>query len=81
MTGTKLDLSGPALRAPAGNWSDVGCYPDVVEKTAVLPVRLAKDHPLLDGNRRAIWVTLHLVIANNGWAWHRYPSTTDLNVP
>ena len=38
---------------------------------------LAKDHPLLDGNKRAARVTLQLFIDMNGWLWNPYPSTDD----
>jgi prophage maintenance system killer protein len=35
-------------------------YPDFCDKAAVLLVRLAKNHHLLDGNKRAAWVTLRI---------------------
>ena len=47
-----VDLADSALHAPAGSWSGDEFYPDFVDKAAVLLVRLAKNHPLLDGNRR-----------------------------
>jgi death-on-curing protein len=64
---TKLDLADSALHAPGGSWSDEDFYPDFVDKAAVPLVRLAKNHPLLDGNKRAAWVTLRLFIEMNGW--------------
>ena len=48
-----------------------------VDKAAVLLVRLAKNHPLLDGNKRAAWVTLRLFIEMNGWTWGRYPDVDE----
>jgi Fic family protein len=33
-------------------------YPDFVDKAAVLLVRLVKNHPLPDGNKRAAWVSM-----------------------
>ena len=45
-----LDLADSALRAPAGSWGEGDFYPDFVDKAAVLVVRLAKNHPLLDGD-------------------------------
>ena len=74
---TKLDLADSALHAPAGSWDDNDFYPDFVEKAAVLLVRLAKNHPLLDGNKRAAWVTLRLFIEMNGWTWGRYPDVDE----
>lgn len=40
-------------------------------------MRLARNHPLLDGNKRAAWVTLRLFIDVNGWSWNSYPSVDD----
>jgi len=34
-------------------------------------VRLAKNHPLLDGNKRAAWVTLQMFIDMNEWSWSK----------
>lgn len=64
---SKLDLADSALHAPQGRWGDQEFYPDFVDKAAVLLVRLVKNHPLLDGNKRAAWVTLRLFIDMNGW--------------
>ena len=73
LASTKLDLADSALHAPAGSWGDVDFYPDFVDKAAVLLDRLAKNHPLLDSNKRAARVTPRLFIEINGWAWGRYP--------
>ena len=43
----------------------------------MLLVRLAKNHPLLDGNRRAAWVTLRLFVEMNGWSWTPYPGVDE----
>jgi len=40
-------------------------------------VRLAKNHPLLDGDKRAAWVTLRLFIEMNGWSWSPYPGLDE----
>jgi prophage maintenance system killer protein len=42
-------------------------YPDFVDKAAVLIVRLARNHQLPDGNERAAWVALRLVVETDGW--------------
>ena len=57
---TNLDLADSALHAPAAGWGGEDFYPDFIDKAAVLLVRLAKNHPLPDGNKRAAWVTLRL---------------------
>ena len=41
-------------------------YPSLVEKAAVLAVRLACNHPLLDGNKRLAWQSLTLFLSLNG---------------
>jgi death on curing protein len=43
----------------------------------VLVVRLVKNHPLPDGNKRAAWVTLRLFVEINGWSWQPTPSVDD----
>jgi death-on-curing protein len=45
------------LHAPAASFGDREFYPDFCDKAAGLLVRLEKNHPLLDGNKRAAWVT------------------------
>jgi death-on-curing protein len=72
----KLDLADSALHAPAAGFGDVEFYPEFVGKAAVLVVRLAKNHPLPDGNKRAAWVTLRVFIETNGWTWIP-PPTVD----
>ena len=52
-------------------------YPDFVDKAAVLVVRLAKNHPLPDGNKRAAWVSLRAFIELNDWSWATYPSIDE----
>ena len=52
-------------------------YPDFVDKAAVLVVRLAKNHPLPDGNKRAAWVALRVFIQLNESPWSSYPSVDE----
>jgi death-on-curing protein len=40
-------------------------------------VRLAKNHPLPDGDKRAAWVTLRLFIEMNDWHWSDDPSVDE----
>ena len=53
---TRLSLADSALHAPAAGFGDTDLYPDFVDKAAGLLVRLAKNHPLPDGNKRALGV-------------------------
>lgn len=77
LTATKLDLADSALHAPSAGFGEQDLYPDFINKAAVLLVRLTKNHPLLDGNKRAAWVTLRLFIDMNGWSWNPYPSVDE----
>lgn len=49
-----LNLADSALHAPSAGFGEDDFYPDFVDKSAVLLVRLARNHPLPDGNARAI---------------------------
>jgi death-on-curing protein len=74
---TKIDLAESALHAPAAGFGETEFYPDFIDKAAVLIVRLTKNHPLLDGNKRAAWVALRLFIEINDWAWRPTPTIDD----
>lgn len=74
---TLLSLADSALHAPAAGFGGVELYPDFIDKAAVLLVRLAKDHPLPDGNKRAAWVSLRMFVEVNGWTWSSYPDIND----
>ncbi|MGI8686871.1 MAG: type II toxin-antitoxin system death-on-curing family toxin [Acidimicrobiales bacterium] len=71
---TRLSLADSALHAPAAGFGDVDLYPEFVDKAAV---RLAKNHPLLDGNKRAAWVSLRMFVEVNGWRWQTQPDIDD----
>jgi death-on-curing protein len=70
---TKVELAESALDAPAASYAGTEFYPDFVDKAAVLLVRLAKNHPLPDGNKRAAWVSLRLFLDVDGWSWSPIP--------
>jgi len=65
------------LRQASASFGDQEFYPDFCDKAAVLLVRLAKNHPLLDGNKRAAWVTLRVFIEMNSREWVDYPSVDE----
>ena len=69
-----LDLADSALHAPAAGFGETEFYPDFVDKAAVLIVRLAKNHPLPDGNKRVAWVALRMFLEINGWSWSARPT-------
>ena len=74
---TKLNLADSALHAPAAGFGDTDFYPDFVDKAAVLLVRLARNHPLPDGNKRAAWVSLRMFVDLNGWGWNPVPTVDE----
>jgi death-on-curing protein len=74
---TKLDLADSALHAPAASFAGEEFFPDFVDKAAVLLVRLTRNHPSLDGNKRAAWVALCIFIESNDWSWAPYPSIDE----
>jgi death-on-curing protein len=73
----KLGLADSALHAPQASLGEEDFYPDFVDKAAVLAVRLAKNHPLPDGNKRAAWVSLRLFVEINGWSWKQRPGVDE----
>lgn len=73
----KLDLADSALHAPAAGFGDDDFYPDLVDKAAVLIVRLAKNHPLPDGNKRVAWVALRYFLVLNEWTWVEPPTVDE----
>lgn len=77
MNVTNHGLADSALHAPAAGFGDTDLYPDFVDKAAVLIVRLARNHPLPDGNKRAAWVSLRLFVEINDWAWEPTPHIDD----
>lgn len=57
---SRFDLADSALHAPAAGFGEHEFYPDIIDKAAVLVCRLAWNHPLPDGNKRAAWAALLL---------------------
>lgn len=73
----RIDLADSALHAPMAGYGDKEFYPDLVDKAAVLCWRLARNHPLPDGNKRAAWASLVVFIdLNRGW-WDPDPPDVD----
>jgi death-on-curing protein len=46
-----IGLAESALHAPSAGFGGVEFYPELIDKAAVLGVRLARNHPLPDGNK------------------------------
>ena len=74
---SRIDLADSALHAPQAGFGDQDFYPDPYDKAAVLTCRLAWNHPLPDGNKRAAWACLILFIDLNGGHWDPDPPDVD----
>ena len=74
---SRSDLADSALHAPQAGFGHTEFYPDVFDKAAVLVCRLAWNHPLPDGNKRAAWAALVLFIDLNGGVWDPDPPDID----
>ena len=73
----RADLADSALHAPQAGFGDEDFYPDLFDKAAVLTCRLAWNHPLPDGNKRAAWASLVMFIDLNDGSWNPDPPDVD----
>jgi death-on-curing protein len=73
----RVELADSALHAPAAGFGGHDFYPDLLDKAAVLTCRLAWNHPLPDGNKRAAWAALVMFVDLNGGAWEPDPPNVD----
>lgn len=55
---SRIELADSALHAPQAHFGGQDFYVDVLDKASVPTCRLAWNHPLLDGNKRAAWASL-----------------------
>lgn len=74
---SRLELADSAQHAPAAGFGGQDFYPDLIDKASVLTCRLAWNHPLPDGNKRAAWASLLLFLDLNGVGWNPDPPNTD----
>ena len=73
----RIELADSALHAPMAGFGSEEFYPDIVDKAAVLCWRLARNHPLPDGNKRAAWAALVMFIDLNSGRWLPDPPDVD----
>ena len=69
----RIELADSALHAPMSGFGDEDFHPDLTDKAAVLCWRLARNHPLPDGNKRAAWAALVMFVDLNGGRWEPDP--------
>ena len=62
---SRAELADSALHAPQASFGGHEFYSELVEKAAVLVCRLAWNHPLPDGNKRAAWACLVMFLDLN----------------
>ena len=73
-----IGLADSALATPRAGFGDYEAYPTLIEKAAVLVERLARNHPLPDGNKRAAFLALDRFLAANGRPFLDADSDTDV---
>jgi death-on-curing protein len=64
-----IGLADSALQAPAAAFESVELFPDLIDKAALLCVRLARNHPLPDGNKRVAYLAMLEFLARNQVEW------------
>jgi death-on-curing protein len=70
----RIDLLDSGLHAPQASFGGQDLYPESIDKAAVLAVRIARNHPLIDGNKRLAWACLVMFVMLNG---HRLEVPAD----
>ena len=68
--GSRINLLDSALHAPQASFGGHDMYPEFLDQAAVLAVRISRNHPLLDGNKRLAWGCLTTFCALNGHDLH-----------
>lgn len=61
-----LGLLDAAAHRPRASVLGQDAYPDLFTKAAALMHSLARNHPLVDGNRRLAWLATYVFCAKNG---------------
>jgi death-on-curing protein len=72
-------LAESALAAPRAGFGGVEVYVTVLEKAAILLERLARNHPLPDGNKRTAFFLTGLFLEANGMPLKE--ALPDVDVP
>jgi death-on-curing protein len=73
-----IGLADSALATPRAGFGDYEAYSTLIEKAAVLVERLARNHPLPDGNKRAAFLALDRFLAANGRPFLEADPDTDV---
>jgi len=73
----RMELADSALHAPKAEFGGHEFYPELLDKAAVLVCRLARNHPLPDGNKRAAWASLAMFLDLNDVHWNSAQPQVD----
>ena len=61
-----VGLLESAVHRPRASVLGQDAYPDLLTKAAALMHSLARNHPLVDGNKRLAWLATYVFCAKNG---------------
>jgi death on curing protein len=61
-----IGLLDAAIHRPRASVLGRDAYPDLLTKAAALLHSLARNHPLVDGNKRLAWLATFVFLAKNG---------------
>jgi death-on-curing protein len=61
-----IGLLDAAVHRPRASVLGQDAYPDLMTKAAALLHSLARNHPLVDGNKRLAWLSTYVFCAKNG---------------
>ena len=61
-----VGLLDAAVHRPQATVLGQDAYPDLLTKGAALLHSLARNHPLVDGNKRLAWLATYVFLAKNG---------------
>ena len=61
-----IGLLEAAVHRPRASVLGQDAYPDLLAKAAALLHSLARNHPLVDGNKRLAWLAAYVFLAKNG---------------
>lgn len=63
----RIDLLDSALHAPQASFGGQEFHPEFIDQAAVLAVRTARNHPLIESNKRITWTCLGMFVMLNGY--------------
>ena len=68
-----VQLAESALAAPFAGYGDFEAYPTLADKAAIYASRIARNHPLPDGNKRTSYDVMLEFIERNGCTFEHPP--------